>query len=153
MQKSAMVDMFNDEPENNYDVIPAVKDLLYTKSMIDELEEKLKALKSDFKSDEERVFAMMEANNMQSVNVDGFNVHQKIDTYARLNKDFENEAKDWIRAEGYENLIKETVNSRSLTSAIKERIEDDGIDSIPTDLILISTVNRIGIRKAPKKRK
>lgn len=44
--------------------------------------------------------------------------------YARFDKENESDVFEYLREEGREDLIKETVNSQSLSSFVKERLEE-----------------------------
>ena len=58
-----------------------------------------------------------------------------------------------LRAQGYGDLVYETVNANSLSSFVKERIEDNG-DALPEWLIgLVNVFDKttVGVRKATKK--
>lgn len=52
----------------------------------------------------------------------------------------------WLRKNGLENLIQETVNSSSLTAAVKQRIEKDGLD-VPPELFNTNTMNVTSMTK------
>jgi len=58
-----------------------------------------------------------------------------------------------LRTQGYGDLVYETVNANSLSSFVKERIEENG-DALPEWLIgLVSVFDKttVGVRKATKK--
>lgn len=61
------------------------------------------------------------------------------------------EAFDWLRKNDYGSLIKETVNSSSLSSAAKELIETG--HELPDDTFAIHMKNGVSIRKAKAKGK
>jgi len=57
-----------------------------------------------------------------------------------------------LRAQGYGDLVYETVNANSLSSFVKERIEESG-DALPEWLIgLVNVFDKttVGVRKATK---
>ena len=58
-----------------------------------------------------------------------------------------------LRAQGYGDLVYETVNANSLSSFVKERIEDNG-DALPewlSGLVNVFDKVTVGVRKATKK--
>lgn len=53
---------------------------------------------------------------------------------------------DWLRQEGQEELISETVNSSTLAGFLKDRMLSEGIDP-PSDIVELTTYKTIGSSK------
>ena len=88
--------------------------------------------------------AAIESNGFDSVTVGGFVYSIGVRTFASLpdqDKGFE-----WLRNNGYEMLIKENVNSRTLSGAMKEYVEEKGLNP-PEDIVKIHRQQYTSIRK------
>lgn len=71
-------------------------------------------------------------------------------TFASILSGKTDDAFKWLRDNGYASLIKETVNSSSLSAAAKELIEN-GME-LPDDLFGLHIKNGVSIRKAKSKK-
>ena len=86
---------------------------------INEAEDKLEALKAEYKAQEEVLLRDYELDGIQSMNVDGKNVHLYRDLYVKLVGDID-EAHEALRVAGEGDLLKYGVNSQSLRARVKE---------------------------------
>jgi len=93
---------------------------------IDEAEDKLEALKAEYKLQEEVLLRDYETDGIQSMNVSGRNVHLYRDLYVKLVGDID-EAHEALRAAGGNDLLKYGVNASSLRAWVKELVASDGI--------------------------
>lgn len=107
------------------------------------LDADLKAKKGDYAELEGTVFAMMENEDVQKVSVRGRTLYRKIDTYASIADKEAGFA--WLNANDFGDLFQTTVNSRTLSAAMKEFMAEGGeID----DSITITIKRRIGMRRS-----
>lgn len=112
---------------------------------------------SDFKAkiveEEAELYEILSDVGLTSIKTSDLTFFQKKDRYISV-KDRESCFK-WLKENGYEDVIKPTVNSKTFTSVIKElesivkEYEDDGksIKVIDPDIINEKIVYRIGVRK------
>lgn len=91
-----------------------------------------------------RVFQEME---LDSIKMHGRNFILANRSHYSINKDKKDEAFDWLRENDLGMLIKEEVNSKSLSSALKELLEEQA-KSPPQDLVNMHSVDYIQVRKA-----
>ena len=94
---------------------------------------------------EEMVYARMENANIQSINVDNTTLYCKTNLYASISKANKKEGFEWLENNGYEDLIQESVNARTLAATIKEFLATGG--ELPS-CISTTVKNTIGIKKA-----
>jgi len=108
--------------------------------------DKLKALMAIKEAD---CFLTMESLNTPRITVkiddQPRTFFQRTDEYMNLKAKNKDVAAQYVKDLGYEYLFKETINSRSLTSAMKEFREQGG--EIDTEMITIKAVARVGIRQ------
>lgn len=93
---------------------------------------------------EEMLYGLMENAGLQSVKTDDGTFYQRTDIYCSVRKEVQEEAFEWLRKQELGDIIQPTVNSRTLSAIMKERIEAGG--DIP-EFVNVTTKNRIGIRK------
>jgi len=121
---------------------------------IDDLDSDIKALDKTMKNKKEELGKLMEdaynlmsEENLQALNLENKTFYRNLVTYISVNKEEEEEANAWLKTAGFGPLFKETINGRTLSSSLKEKMDADG-EVIPTNLFNIKTTKRIGIRKA-----
>ena len=107
------------------------------------MDAELKGKKSEYNELEEKVFTVMENEDVQKVSVKGRTLYRKIDTYASI---VDKEAGyAWLKANDLGAIIKPTVNARTLTATMKEFMAEGGeID----ESINITIKRRIGMRRS-----
>ena len=117
------------------------------KRSIKAAENKIKARKEALTEQEVMLFNVLEGLGIQSFSSKGFTYFTKIDSYASVDADKTKNAFEWIRGEGFGDIIKLTANPRSLTSVVKEVFETTRAVPGDDDGINIRVVNRVGVRK------
>jgi len=65
---------------------------------------------------------------------------------ARINKDRKKEAYEWLYDNGHADLITNTVNAQTLSSAVKEMMRKN--EQFPKDLILVDALTQATIRRS-----
>ena len=133
--------LFEEKADNS--LIAKIKDLLHLKSVIKEFEERLKKLKADYVDDEALLFNAMDAQDIQNISINGHNFYRRTDVYSSVVD--EQKAFAWLSERGYGEIIKKSVNTRTLSAVVKEVMEEEGTDAVP-DCIKVHTKNKIGIR-------
>ena len=115
---------------------------------INEAEDKLEALKAEYKAQEEVLLRDYELDGIQSMNVDGKNVHLYRDLYVKLVGDID-EAHEALRVAGEGDLLKYGVNSSSLRARVKElEASDNGIPKGLQPFIETTEAYKIRVRRA-----
>lgn len=118
----------------------------------DELAEETKKNNQEFKEIQERIVEQMVEDDIPMMGYGNYNYYpQTVTHYSFLSEDklAENgvtDKFDAIRSAGLDFLIKETINQRSMESAFKEIVENEG--ELPEDLqILVSEYEEIKINR------
>ena len=138
---------FGQEPSE--DLIDRLKSMVLMRDKLASLNTAVDALKAQILETETKCFSMMESLGVTSmaVNVDGRKrtAFTKVDLYMSLNAENKEHAEKWLKVNGYSDLFKETINSRTMTTALKEFKNEGG--EIPEDLINQKLVNRVSTRR------
>lgn len=129
------------------DIFQILRDINDLDSTIKGLDKMIKAKKTELSNLMEEAYDLMSEESLQALNLEGKNFYRNLATYISVNKEEEDEATQWLKTEGFGPLFKETINSRTLSSSLKEKMEAEG-EVIPTNLFNIKTTKRIGMRKA-----
>lgn len=108
--------------------------------------EQYDGLKSERMEMEETLNAMMENEGVQSFRTDEATFYRREDIYANVKKENQDQFFDWLRSQGFGDLIYETVNHRTLSGFVRERMEEGG-DDLP-DYINVTVKKTVGTRKA-----
>ena len=127
-------------------IIPKLRRLLKHKEMITIADQNLKDLKADYAEAENEVFIMMELESIQSINISNKTMYRNVQVWMNIIKDKKEDTYEWLKTNGFDDLFYETVNSRTLTSVLREFLQEGG--EIPENMINIKTTNKIGIRKS-----
>lgn len=115
------------------------------------LEDRLEVIKSNAHFTSIRLAEVMEEQAMEKFSIKGVaSFWTKTDLFASIPADNKEAAFDWLRENGMEELIKETVNGNSLKSAIKGHLEEGGETPDPS-IIKIHTQLTVQSRLASKK--
>jgi len=117
------------------------------KRSIKAAENKIKARKTKLAEQEATLFGVLEGLEMDSFSSKGWTYFRKVDSYATVDAAETGAAHKWIKDAGFKEIIKLTVNCRSLTSVLKEVFEVTGDVPGKNDGIKVRTVNRVGVRK------
>lgn len=97
--------------------------------------------------DTERVPQVMQTIGLDKASAGGYNFSLGIDFFASIPAEKVDTGFKWLKENGMEDLIKEGVNAKSLSSRIKSHISLTGI-SPPEDAISMHTKSTVGIRKS-----
>ena len=129
------------------ELIDKLKQLKFLRESIKELEEALEKEKECFATLEKECVLLMDNNSVTKIRVDGATMFRRTDNYISVNKEQKDDAFQWLREKDLGYLIQETVNAKSLTSAITTLKENEGEDVEIPPCINQSKAERIGIRK------
>lgn len=103
-------------------------------------------LKSERMEMEEALNAMMENEGVKKFSTDEATFYRREDIYANVKKEDQEAFSQWLRDEGFGDLIYETVNHRTLSGFVREHMEEGGED-LP-GYINVSVKKTVGTRKA-----
>ena len=125
-------------------LIDRLQEFIDLKADIAGLERKVKRKKDKALALEEECYTKMCDVGVQSINIKSKTAYCRTDVFCSMAADHKEEAGVWLREEGYADLFYETINSRTLSAAMKDFMKDGG--ELPTELITMKVKNRIGIR-------
>jgi hypothetical protein len=117
-----------------------------------ETDKTLKERKKALREREEEMYIRLQNEGLMKVAVEHPISGKTFTLFPNLNRRFylqaekKEEATAWLKETGFEDLFKETINSNTLTAAMKEFIEQDG--EIPEELIGEIQTKRIGMRRS-----
>jgi len=98
------------------------------------LERELKQVKGGLTKLEAPVLEYFADQGVQSVNVEGRTLSLRKEVWAKQRGDFSNEERMvLVQAAGYPELVKESVNTNTLSSLFRERMAE-GLDAVPAKL-------------------
>jgi len=140
--KAGQFDFGQDADEFMVEDMASLYDLVAAKG---ELESKLDETKALIATVEDRLFKAMENKDIQSIKHGGRNFYRRVDTYITIKGEAKERGMEWLESHGWGDLIKPSVNSRSLASTVKREMESP--EELPQDMFNIVIKNRIGIRK------
>lgn len=87
----------------------------------------------------------MDAEAVKTFNTENFRVTRTARVFASITSEQIEQAYDWLRENGYGALIKETVNSSSLSAAAKEMMQEG--EELPEELFKVHMKDGISITK------
>lgn len=119
-----------------------------------ELESEIKALNAEIEETESKLVELMVAEEMQNFTRNGQIFYLNSKVYASAVADRKLELYDWLKENGYGDLVYETVNANSLAAFVREQLEE--ADELPEGLAGMVNVfekTTVGIRKATAKKK
>ena len=132
-------------------LIQSLKDLLGLKKNIKKNEDQINLWKLTVTNLEEAVFNLMSASGIQNLTIklDGqnYNAFQKSQVFYSAIPMEKEAAWKWLKENGYENLFKESINARTLNSALNERNAETEECDIPTNLFNKFDRDSVGFRK------
>ena len=88
------------------------------------LEADLKAVKEDIAHQESFLIENLIDNDMGKISISGKTCYIRDYTFARLKS--RNEAIDILKATGYDDYVKENINSQSISKLVRDLIKEDG---------------------------
>lgn len=132
--------------ETTKTLVEIAKDYGIKKDRVNLLESQVKKLKKEIQEQEAVLFGMFEDSELASIKSGGRTYFSRTDTYASVDSGNAEAAFEWVRGAGYEDIVKLSINARSLTAAIKDIKEQTGETPGDDSGINIRTINRIGVR-------
>lgn len=113
-----------------------------------ELEKELQSLITEMTTKEKELFKLMFDMDIQSINIDGKLFYREVSYYPQIR----NKPKffDWLRFNGFGDIITETVNFNTLRAWYKEYIGKTDNEELPEDLQELISVyedTKVKIRK------
>ncbi len=128
-------------------IIELLQNLNKTRQRIKEVEYELNVLKDEAYDYEQELRTLLDDADIQSFSHGNLMAYRRDDIYASVKRDKFEEAKKWLFENGYSDIVKETVNARSLTSVLKEKMEEDGSNAaIPDSLFNLTLKKRVIIK-------
>jgi len=114
-----------------------------------ETEQLLKTLEAEIEETEALLSQEMVNSEVQNFNKDGTTFYLQTKTYASIRPEYKQQVYDWLKANGFESLVYETVNPQRFSAFIKELLEEE--DELPGELkdkVNIFEKITVGMRKA-----
>ena len=137
------------QPEPSQSIIFWANQLLEIGQEIDDVELQAKYLKNKYDNAEKALFDMMIASELDGFKYGGRSFTPTIKTRASIKSENKDEAIEWLKSSDYADIVKEQVNAQTLTSLVKEWL-DNGMGSGERefmDLLNIYNDQKISIRK------
>jgi len=116
------------------------------------LEERLKDTNAAIEQVEQEMVNAMIAEEMQNFVRGGQMFYLTTKVYANAVPERKQDLFAWLKANGYGNMVQETVHSQTLAAFVRERLDED--EELPDDLQPLVNVfekTTVGLRKAPNK--
>jgi len=136
------------EYENTLNIETLVKHFLALRDNRDKLSGVFETLDGLYNTlSHESLPARFEEAEVDGITVDGRTVSVGGRMHASVNKEQAAKAFTWLRTHGLGSLIKEEVNSKSLSASLKELIESDAIVPTLEDGIKVYTQQYMSVRK------
>lgn len=125
-------------------LVGKLKAFLKLKNLKEEQEKALKQIQKIYATTEEKLFDLMFDLDVQSIEIEDKKVYRKVSQYPKIinQEDFF----QWLRDNGYAELIKETVNTQTLGSWYREYISDHE-ESNFEEMLDIFEKKGLGVRK------
>lgn len=121
--------------------------LVNVRGEIETAEAVLDGLKKKKEEIEQGMFAMMVEEGIDGLKHGGFSFTPSVRPFASLAADTKEEGFEWLRENGYGDLVKESVNANSLSSLYKEL----GADEAPEEFRALLNVHhkqQINVRRS-----
>lgn len=110
------------------------------------LEKSLSAVKARLSfAKEVSMPSRMDAEAVKTFNTENFRVTRTARVFASINAEHLDDAYDWLRGHEYGSLIKETVNSSSLSAVAKEMMQEG--EELPEEFFKVHMKDGISITK------
>lgn len=120
-----------------------------------DLDEQIKAVNAEIEEVERALSEAMVAEEMQNFTRNGLTFYLLPKLYVSPVAERKQEFFAWLRANGFGDMIQETVNANTLRAWVKEQMEENN-DELPEDLKPLLNVHEeigVGIRKAPARKR
>lgn len=110
-------------------------------------ENTLKALKADLQMVQEEVLPQkMEADELTSLNVDGIGRLTVAPQFrASVKAEHKMAMQEWLKENGFIELVQETINSSTLKAWVKEQLEEG--NEVPTDYLNLHSFDIVTLTK------
>lgn len=119
--------------EKKVDLFGYAKELVKLKNIKKEYESVLDKVKRDIEETENIMIDMMLEEEIQNFNKDGQTFYLATQVSASMPVDNRADIIDWFKSQKhYSGLVKETIDSRTLSAWVKERKEED---DLPEDIV------------------
>lgn len=119
-----------------------------------DLDEQMKAVNAEIEEVEKALSEAMLAEEMQNFVRGGLMFYLQTKTYASAVAERKAELFQWLKDNGYGDLVQETVNANSLAGFVREQLEEnDGLPDGLEELVNVYEKTTVGIRKATAKKK
>lgn len=143
-----MDDEFPDEiyKREEGNLIESLLDLAERNIRIKQLESDLKQMKSEFTKLEGQASRLMRQDEIEALTIKGLTFSQALPAFKIVDKP---NAFKWLESEGFGSAIKQsepTIHYQTLGALMRERMEIEGIESIPLELIQLVNTNRLKIK-------
>ena len=115
-----------------------------------ELEDELKQVNAEIERVDQELAQAMVAEEIQNFVRGDKLYYLKTETYVSAVAERKPELIEWLKANGYDSIVQETVHPRTLSATVKELKEEYG-DELPPDLAELVNVfekTTVGLRKA-----
>lgn len=127
-------------------------EILAAYSQLDQLNVTIEALTTELSDIQKNLSKVVIPDLMESLNCDntstgGYTYSVGVRTHARILPGKADKAFEWLRSQGYDGLIQEKVNDKSLSSVIKAYIEEKGLKP-PEEIIGVYQEKYMSRRKS-----
>lgn len=114
----------------------------------DALAEREKELNKLEEETERQLFELMISEDLEKFTYAGRTFRPEVKTYASIKAECKKEAFQWLRENGFGDLIKEQVNPQSLSSLYKELDENGELTEDFSQLLNVYQKQKIAVRKS-----
>jgi len=118
------------------------------------LNKSLKEVNTAIEEVENALSEAMVAEEMQNFTRNGQMFYLQVKTYASVVAERKPELFNWLKENGFGDLVYETVNANSLAAFVREQLEE--ADELPeglSELVNVFEKTTVGMRKAPARRR
>ena len=118
------------------------------------LDDETKSVNAMIEEVETQLAGLMVDQEMQNFTRNGRMFYLQTKTYARAVAERKQELYEWLKENGFGDLVYETVNTNSLAAFVREQLEE--ADELPEglgELVNVYERTTVGMRKAPVKKK
>jgi len=130
-------------------IFQLAEQLYFLKQQKKSLEEQLKSIEAEISKTEESLSREMLNAELQNFNLNGTLYYLSTKTYANIAADAKQDVYQWLKDNGYGDLVYETVNSNRFSAFVKELLEEE--DELPRELkdkVNVFEKITVGVRKS-----
>ena len=121
--------------------------LLEIRDELNRMEERRKELTALEEQIEQQLFDLMMTEEVEKFTRAGRTFRPEIKTYASIKAECKEAAFRWLKENGYGDLVKEQVNTQSLTSLYKELDDNGELPEEFTSMLNIYQKQKVAIRR------